>query len=152
MNVLIAGYTGFVGSNLCDNLNQHNLMGLDITHNDKIRHCYDWSNLKDTPSSDVIIHHAGKAHDTRNTTDSKEYFDINVGLTRKIFNFFWNRIPRNLYFSAQLRQLQTLCPENGLLRRICSARKLPTESRKWKPKTTYAMICKIGAQKKIYRL
>ena len=29
-----------------------------------------------------------KAHDTKNTTEEQTYFDINVGLTEKIFEYF----------------------------------------------------------------
>jgi len=31
---------------------------------------------------------AGKARDTKNTTEEQTYFDINVGLTEKIFEYF----------------------------------------------------------------
>lgn len=32
---------------------------------------------------DVVIHLAGKAHDTKNQSAAQVYFDINTGLTKK---------------------------------------------------------------------
>jgi len=35
---------------------------------------------------DAVVHLAGKAHDTRNASDPQSYFDVNVGLTRKLLD------------------------------------------------------------------
>lgn len=40
------------------------------------------------PTIDIVIHLAGKAHDTKNQTEAQTYFDINTGLTQKIYNWF----------------------------------------------------------------
>jgi nucleoside-diphosphate-sugar epimerase len=40
------------------------------------------------PPFDAIIHLAGKAHETHNQSFAQVYFDVNTGLTRKIFDFF----------------------------------------------------------------
>jgi nucleoside-diphosphate-sugar epimerase len=91
MNILITGICGFVGSNLVVNLKeQHSIYGLDIVSppKDGVIKTYAWEELMQIPSIDVIIHLAGKAHDTKNTTDEKAYFDINVELTKKIFDFY----------------------------------------------------------------
>ena len=47
---------------------------------------YDWGQLEEIPwgEVDAVIHLAGKAHDTRNVSDPQSYFDINVGLTKRI--------------------------------------------------------------------
>ena len=47
---------------------------------------YTWDGLEAIPwrEVDAVIHLAGKAHDTKNTSDPQSYFDINVGLTKKI--------------------------------------------------------------------
>jgi len=93
--ILITGAFGFVGTNLSKAIktafNCH-LIALDLKEPEK--HGYDeffvWDDLdKITPdSSDIVIHLAGKAHDTKNTTGEQTYFDINVGLTEKIFEYF----------------------------------------------------------------
>ena len=93
MNILITGIHGFVGSNLVNKLsNNHTIYGIDIVNTDKkgIVTTFMWADLDKIKniSFDVIIHLAGKAHDTRNQSDSKEYFKVNVELTKLIFDFF----------------------------------------------------------------
>jgi hypothetical protein len=41
---------------------------------------FGWNELVQLPPSVVVIHLEGKAHDTKNTTEEKTWFDINVGL------------------------------------------------------------------------
>lgn len=95
MNILITGAFGFVGTNISKQLSKTAnlcLLAVDIHQPDK--HCYNkyysWDELNkiDWSEIDVIIHLAGKAHDTRNTTDEKTYHKINVGLTQIIFDYF----------------------------------------------------------------
>ncbi|MDP3444052.1 MAG: NAD-dependent epimerase/dehydratase family protein, partial [Ignavibacteria bacterium] len=89
--VLITGSSGFVGSNLIQTMkDDYELFGLDIKKGDVFdeNHVFNWHELGKIPNIDVIIHLAGKAHDTKNTTSDQEYFDVNLGLTQKIFDFF----------------------------------------------------------------
>lgn len=56
------------------------------------RGCYsrrfNWAELERIPWNEVdaVVHLAGKAHDTRNAGDPQSYFDINVGLTKKVLS------------------------------------------------------------------
>ena len=95
MNILITGAFGFVGTNLSKALKtlyDCKLIAIDIKELDN--HLYDvfysWNDLEriDWSNMDIIIHLAGKAHDTNDTTEEKVYFDINVGLTKKILGYF----------------------------------------------------------------
>jgi nucleoside-diphosphate-sugar epimerase len=91
MNILITGIHGFVGGNIVAAFkNQHTIYGLDITksQNDGVLTTFGWEEMDTIPSVYAIIHLAGKAHDTKNTSAEQEYFDINVGLTKKIFQHF----------------------------------------------------------------
>jgi nucleoside-diphosphate-sugar epimerase len=91
MNILITGIHGFVGSNLVSSLKkQHPIYGVDIVlpEKDGVVKTLGWHELEQIPSVDVVIHLAGKAHDTKNTTNTQVYFDINTGLTKKIFDWF----------------------------------------------------------------
>lgn len=91
MNILITGIHGFVGSNLVAALKQnHILYGLDIVfpQKDGVVKTYGWKELEQIPPVDAVIHLAGKAHDTKNKTNAQVYFDINTGLTQKIFDWF----------------------------------------------------------------
>lgn len=66
---------------------------------------YSWNNLKkiDWSSIDTIIHLAGKAHDTKNTSDQKAYFEINVGLTQKIFDQFLKSSAKKFIFFSSVK-------------------------------------------------
>lgn len=91
MNILITGIHGFVGSNFVNAMKtQHTLYGLDIVSPQKegVTKTFKWNELERLPSIDCIIHLAGKAHDTKNATEEQAYFDINVGLTKIIFEHF----------------------------------------------------------------
>ena len=104
MNILVSGIHGFVGSNLVVALREHHVLyGLDIISLEKggVVKTFAWRDIETTsfpmrqlPKFDAIIHLAGKAHDTKNQSASQVYFDINTGLTQKIFDFF-------LFFSAK---------------------------------------------------
>lgn len=93
MNILITGIHGFVGSNLVMSLrSEHTLYGLDIVAPQKegVAKTFSWEDLEQRhlPEIDAIIHLAGKAHDTKNSSAAQVYFDINTGLTKKIFDYF----------------------------------------------------------------
>jgi nucleoside-diphosphate-sugar epimerase len=89
--LILTGSSGFVGSNLYDAFHQDfEICGLDITKSGKIpeEKVFGWDNLDRLPEVDAIVHLAGKAHDTSDTTEEKVYFDVNLGLTKKIFDHF----------------------------------------------------------------
>lgn len=101
MRILITGYTGFVGSNLIKSLKKDQLIGIDIIKNDSVLAHYLWQDIDKINNIDCIIHLAGKAHDTKNTTEEKAYFDINVGLTIKIFEYFLqSNATKFIFFSS----------------------------------------------------
>jgi len=64
---------------------------------------FSWDNLKNIPKCNVIIHLAGKAHDTKNATEEQEYFDVNVGLTKKIFSYFLNSSAKKFIFFSSVK-------------------------------------------------
>lgn len=92
--ILITGAFGFVGRNLAWHLAGAGMevWGLDVreamadgTEGYRLR--FDWIDLDRIPWGEVetVIHLAGKAHDTRRTAAPQEYFDVNLGLTERIY-------------------------------------------------------------------
>jgi len=104
MNILITGIHGFVGTNLVKALKaNHIIYGLDIINPQKegVVKTYSWAELNNLPPIDVIIHLAGKAHDTKNQTNAQVYFDINTGLTQKIYDWFLSsQAAKFVFFSS----------------------------------------------------
>lgn len=113
MNILITGIHGFVGSNLVVALKRHHsLYGLDIVAPKKegVVKTFAWKDIETTsfpmqqlPKFDAIIHLAGKAHDTKNRSASQVYFDINTGLTQKIFDFFLESSAKKFIFFSSVK-------------------------------------------------
>lgn len=113
MNILITGVHGFVGSNLVVALKRyHSLYGLDIVAPKKegVVKTFSWKDIETTsfpmqflPKFDAIIHLAGKAHDTKNQSASQVYFDINTGLTQKIFDFFLESSAKRFIFFSSVK-------------------------------------------------
>lgn len=93
MNILITGIHGFVGSNLVRTLApRHTIYGVDIIAPERegVVRTFSWEDLDRgvIPEVDVVIHLAGKAHDTKNATEADVYFKVNTGLTERIFDWF----------------------------------------------------------------
>ena len=113
MNILITGIHGFVGSNLVVALKEHHsLYCLDIVAPEKegVVKTFAWKDLETTSfpmqqllKFDAIIHLAGKAHDTKNQSASQVYFDINTGLTQKIFDFFLESSAKKFIFFSSVK-------------------------------------------------
>ncbi len=82
MNIFISGSTGFVGTNLIQNLKESiNPSIFPITRDMFLKNTY--------PKLDgTIIHLAGKAHDLKGTSNIDEYHFVNVELTKNLFNAF----------------------------------------------------------------
>ena len=104
MKFLITGAYGFVGTNLCKYLAEkgHECLALDIpaAKRDGVPYAsfYTWDGLDKLPVVDAVVHLAGKAHDLKKVASEQSYFDINVGLTEKIFAAA--KTTRFIYFSS----------------------------------------------------
>ena len=104
MPLLITGAYGFVGTNLCKYLAEkgHECLALDIpaAKRDDVPYVsfYTWDELDKLPVVDAVVHLAGKAHDLKKVASEQSYFDINVGLTEKIFAAA--KTTRFIYFSS----------------------------------------------------
>ena len=91
--VIITGASGFVGQNLSQYLSDCFFKVFTVS----LRK----SNWKENINGDAIIHLAGKAHDTKNTSDVSEYFKVNTDLTKELFDaFLESQIKGFIYFSS----------------------------------------------------
>lgn len=94
-NIIITGSTGFVGKNLVEYLKNKEYLVNAIS----LRNA-NWNNLI-TDENLAIIHLAGKAHDTANSSRPEDYFAINRDLTIKLFDKFLDSNIRDfVYFSS----------------------------------------------------
>lgn len=108
MNVLITGCHGFVGTNLINALKvDHTIYGLDIVspEDEGILQTFSWKDLNEgvLPKMDVVIHLAGKAHDTKNESEAGVYFEINTGLTKKIYDYYLKSSATKFIFFSSVK-------------------------------------------------
>ena len=93
MRIIFTGLTGFVGKNLRQHLisKSDKVIPLSLRSGD-----YQLDN-----TADAIIHLAGKAHDTKNTSDDNEYYRANTDLTIALFDkFLQSDIKDFIFFSS----------------------------------------------------
>lgn len=130
MNILITGIHGFVGSNLTEAFkNKYTLYGVDITApiKDGIIRTFSWKDLeeKTIPAIDIIIHLAGKAHDTKNQAQAQTYFDINTGLTQKAFDYFLQSGAKKFIFFSSVKAAADFVVGNELTEEVIPTPKGP---------------------------
>lgn len=94
MRVILTGSSGFVGQNLSPFLTEKGF----AVHALSLRGTWQ-QHLPD--QFGAVIHLAGKAHDTKNTSAAQEYFDVNTELTKQLFDRFLQSDARDfIYFSS----------------------------------------------------
>src|SRR5690606_17968726 len=97
MKITLTGISGFVGLNLHAYLIKNNYFVDGLNLRDK-----DW--LKSFPIDSVaIIHLAGKAHDTSDSSEPSEYFKINRDLTIELFDKFINSSTRDFFYYSSVK-------------------------------------------------
>lgn len=93
MKVEITGASGFVGNNLLKYLSNSSFLVNPVSLRSLNWEC--------DANADAIIHLAGKAHDTKKTSDASEYFKVNTELTKELFDFFLESKTKDfIYFSS----------------------------------------------------
>ena len=161
--ILITGYTGFVGSNLTKELQDNILYGVDIVQDNSVSRHIEWATLNDSTDENTIVHLAGKAHDTENNSSEQQYFDINVGLTQKIFKHFLKSSAEKFIFFSSVKAVADTVIGNQLAEDTLPDPKTPygrskleaenfilNELERWKKNET--VDGKINERKKVYIL
>ena len=98
MKVNISGMTGFVGINLGPYLSKQHTI-------DSISMRSDGWRKSISNDTDVIIHLAGKAHDTSNTSDANDYFKVNRDLTQELFDWFLKSEARDFFYFSSVKAI-----------------------------------------------
>ncbi len=117
-SILLTGCNGFVGSNLVRAFGEgFKVFGLDIPGSPGLlpaEDMFSWDAPGQLPAVDTIIHLAGKAHDTANTTEEDEYFKVNLGLTQTIFDHFLQSGAKNFIFFSSVKAVADTVPDESL--------------------------------------
>ena len=156
MNILITGAFGFVGSNLSSALKSGfncRLVAVDV--NKPAKHFYDsffnWQQFEGIHEIhlNAIIHLAGKAHDTKNTADEKVYFEVNLGLTKKIFDQFLKSDAEKFIFFSSVKAVADEVDEAQLIEDVIPDPQTPYGKSKLAAEN-YILSQKLPAGKKVY--
>jgi nucleoside-diphosphate-sugar epimerase len=110
---LITGGTGFIGVNLSSYLNDRS-KPFDILSRGHLQAV----SSEDLNGYETIIHLAGKAHDLRKTSMRLEYYQVNFGLTKKLYDAFQKSTAQKFIFISSVKavadQLQDILTENTI--------------------------------------
>ena len=122
--ILITGINGFVGTNFTNSwFRNHKIVGLDIHQPEKEgeERIFSWDELGKVPPVDAIVHLAGKAHETKNRSEEQVYFDVNTGLTQKIFDYFLQSDARTFIFFSSVKAAADSVPGDVLTEEVVPA-------------------------------
>lgn len=122
--ILITGINGFVGTNFTNSWSKnHKLFGVDIRQPEKVgvERTFGWEDMDKLPPVDAIVHLAGKAHDTKNQSVAQSYFDINTGLTERIFDFFLQSDAKTFVFFSSVKAAADSVPGDVLTEDVVPA-------------------------------
>jgi nucleoside-diphosphate-sugar epimerase len=97
MQIIITGASGFVGQNLQQYLQERRSDVKKISLRNE-----NWQNHIQQDAT-AIIHLAGKAHDTANTSADAEYFLVNRDLTIMLFNIFLKSNIRDFFYFSSVK-------------------------------------------------
>lgn len=94
MKITITGISGFVGQNMSKYLQEKSfeVKGLSLRNS--------WVFPSD---AEAVVHLAGKAHDTANTSAENEYFKINRDLTIQLFDQFLKSDAKYFFFFSSVK-------------------------------------------------
>lgn len=142
MTVTITGASGFVGQNLSKYLKDNNFVVKPLSLREN-----GWEMAIDA-NSQSIIHLAGKAHDTKNTSVANEYFEVNTELTKKLFDLFLKSEIRDfIYFSSVKAAADTV---DGILTENMAADPKTPYGQSKQQAEQYIMSAKLPENKRVF--
>jgi len=95
-SILFTGSTGFIGRNLVPFLSKGDNIILSLSLRNGWQENFH-------AKYNTIIHLAGKAHDTSNISAPEEYFSVNTGLTKQLFDQFLDSPAKDFIFFSSVK-------------------------------------------------
>jgi nucleoside-diphosphate-sugar epimerase len=96
MSLAITGFSGFVGKNLVNYMNELHLNVCLFSRNEL-------QNITIDQHINTIIHLAGKAHDLKKTSNPDEYYQVNFELTKKLYDVFLSSEAKKFIFISSVK-------------------------------------------------
>lgn len=103
MRILFTGLSGFVGKNLKTYLSGFDIFSLVREETGKNEFTYQELSKCFEKEYDSVIHLAGKAHDLKNISKPKVYFDTNLILTQKVYDEFVKSDSKKFIFFSSVK-------------------------------------------------
>lgn len=106
MKLFLSGHSGFVGQNILKAFYDCEIYVISRKEQENqgnFKSAVNWRNisLEHLNGSDMVIHLAGKAHDLKKASNPDEYFHVNTGLTKRLFDIFLQSSAKDfIYFSS----------------------------------------------------
>lgn len=96
-HLILTGGSGFIGLNLIKffESKQYNVHQVYLRNSD-------WKKIF-PQKGEAIFHLAGKAHDTSDTSEAKEYFEVNTNLTKEVFKCFLDSEVRDFFYFSSIK-------------------------------------------------
>jgi nucleoside-diphosphate-sugar epimerase len=129
IRILLSGSNGFVGKSIIKYLNKlnNNIIIIKLSRSFNDDSSISWEDLDNTiPECDIYIHLAGIAHDLKHNINATDYYSVNVGLTKKLFDIFLKSKAKKFIYFSSVKVLGDDC------------NKILDENSKLNPKTIYA--------------
>jgi nucleoside-diphosphate-sugar epimerase len=106
MNILITGIQGCLGAALAVVLKEnHTIYGLDFVRDKMVgvEQIFTYNEFSQIPNIEIVLHVAGKSQDTLDMRKALEYFEMNAGLTRNVFNWFIGSSAKAFIFFSSVK-------------------------------------------------
>lgn len=97
IDVLITGFSGFVGQNLLNYLKDFEIKTIN---RQQLNNGYQDEKLNDI---NTVVHLAGKAHDLKKSSNREEYYQVNFELTKKLYNAFLKSNAKKFIFISSVK-------------------------------------------------
>jgi nucleoside-diphosphate-sugar epimerase len=91
----VTGFSGFVGRNLTQYLNDFKLSSLSLR--------YQKSQIINLQNTDAVVHLAGKAHDLKKVSQPQDYYEANFELTKQLYDAFIKSEAKKFIFISSVK-------------------------------------------------